>query len=180
MSVIDIGANIGDSTLFFASKGYDVLAFEPIPEVYEIAIKNFSLNPDLSKKITLVNKAVSDKKGKISISYDSITSSTFASSFISSNSKSVVIDTITIKDIIQDYNINPHLLKLDCEGCEGSVILNSDLSMFKKIIFEYHTSATGIKHEKLLEKLTSEGFKITNHEVGEKDIVGTIHLEKDK
>ena len=49
-SLIDIGANIGDTAIYFANKGYDVLAFEPLPHIYEIAKKNIDLNPAIRRK----------------------------------------------------------------------------------------------------------------------------------
>jgi FkbM family methyltransferase len=60
--VIDIGANLGDSSLFFAKKGFKVIGFEPLNKVYEIALENIKLN-NLEGKITLVNKGVGAKKG---------------------------------------------------------------------------------------------------------------------
>lgn len=57
--LIDIGANIGDTPLYFANKGYEVYAFEPLPHIAKIAGENIELNPNLKNKITYVNKAVS-------------------------------------------------------------------------------------------------------------------------
>lgn len=68
--LIDIGANIGDTALYFANKGYDVYAFEPLPQICEIAYKNINLNPNLKEKIKFFNKAVSYKNGALTISYD--------------------------------------------------------------------------------------------------------------
>lgn len=53
--IIDVGANAADSALFFASKGAKVYGFEPVKEVYEMALKNVNLNPNLSKNIKLFN-----------------------------------------------------------------------------------------------------------------------------
>lgn len=35
--LIDIGANIGDTPLYFANKGYEVYAFEPLPHIAKMA-----------------------------------------------------------------------------------------------------------------------------------------------
>ncbi|WOE50948.1 FkbM family methyltransferase [Sulfuracidifex metallicus] len=51
--VVDIGANIGDSAIYFALKGAShVYAFEPLPSVYKVALENIKLN-SLDDKITL-------------------------------------------------------------------------------------------------------------------------------
>ena len=41
----DVGANIGDSSIYFALKGAKkVIALEPLPANYEMAVKNIELN----------------------------------------------------------------------------------------------------------------------------------------
>ncbi|KZX16015.1 methyltransferase domain protein [Methanobrevibacter cuticularis] len=174
--VIDVGANVGDSALFFANKGYNVIGFEPVHSFYEVALKNIKLNPNLEKRIKLINKGVSDKKETIHINYNFVGDGG-ASSFGESLYECEV-ETLTIKDILNEFNIkNPYLLKMDCEGCENPIICNCDLSMFDKIIFEYHTILTGLCHEKLVDRLEKQGFKISKIE-GNKEI-GVIHLDKE-
>ena len=56
--VIDVGANVADSALYFAKNGANVLAFEPVKHLYELGIDNISVNPNLKENITLINKAV--------------------------------------------------------------------------------------------------------------------------
>nr|WP_282956032.1 FkbM family methyltransferase [Methanobrevibacter arboriphilus] len=158
---MDVGANIGDSSLYFANKGYNVFGFEPISEVYDIATGNINLNPQLKDKITLINKAVSCKKGRIKIYKDSENSG--GHSGYGSNKEYEefdLVETTTLGDIINEYNIDPYALKIDCEGCEVDIIMNSDLSDFKIIYFEHHKFLTGINHENLVNKLKSEGFMI--------------------
>lgn len=65
--ILDIGSNVGDTALDFASKGLTVYGFEPVRELYELSLKNVGLNPHLKDKINLFNYAVSYKKGTISI-----------------------------------------------------------------------------------------------------------------
>lgn len=55
--IIDIGASIGDSAIYFASKGATVYAYEPDALRYENAMYNISLN-NLQKKITLQRKLI--------------------------------------------------------------------------------------------------------------------------
>lgn len=175
--VIDIGANIGDSALFFANKGYKVIAFEPIPSFYELALENIKLNPNLEEKIILVNKGISDEKGTIKIHYDSLGDGG-ASTYRDDGKYCEKIETITIKDIIEEYDVkNPFLLKMDCEGCEKNIICRSNLQSFKKIIFEYHTDILGIKYQKFIDKLEKQGFELVK-KTGNRHI-GVLHLEKD-
>jgi len=74
--------------------------------------------------------------------------------------KSIDVETTTINNILKQYQIDPYILKIDCEGCEKDIIMNSDLSMFEEIYLEYHTYLTGISHLKLIDKLSKQGFKV--------------------
>ena len=75
--VLDIGANIGYYTLIFAElvgeKG-KVYAFEPDPTNFDLLRKNVEING--YRNITLIQKAVSNKNGKISF-YSKKTNSWF-------------------------------------------------------------------------------------------------------
>lgn len=117
---------------FFANKKYNVIAFEPVTSFYELDLKNLILNPILAIIITiiiiLVNKAISDKNEIIKINYNDLGDS--AASSFGVGSFECEIETLTIQNIINDYNIkNPYLLKIDCKCCKNPMILNSNLFM---------------------------------------------------
>ena len=174
-TLIDIGANIGDTALYFANKGYIVYAFEPLPDICDIAEQNINLNQDYKDKIKLINKAVSCKKGTIIINYDE-TNSAIAGEF-NKKGQEIEVESLTIEDIIETYKIKPYFLKIDCEGCEVNIIKNSNLRIFSEIIMEYHTNFTGVKEEILIEVLESQGFSLCYK--NEKDNgIGIIHMKK--
>lgn len=171
--IIDIGSNGGDSSLYFATQGANVYGFEPVTPIYEYSLELIKLNPNLKDKLHFFNNAVSDKKGKIKInSLDSV------SAYISNDSYE--IDVITLEDILKDNNIVPDFLKMDCEGCEFNIILNTDLSEFNDILFEHHASIVGKSYSILVEKLESEGFKIKKIDVFNSNFenIGLIHAFK--
>ena len=56
--VIDVGAECGDTPLYYASLGATVYAFEPIRAHYDAMIRNLSLNPSIAKNIIPVNAAI--------------------------------------------------------------------------------------------------------------------------
>ena len=170
--IIDIGANSGDTALYFASKGATVYGFEPVREYYEMALKNFDLNPDLSKNIKIFNYGVSYKKGKINI--DAMDST---SRYVSEGD-SYSVDIIPINDIMNQ--VTPDLLKMDCEGCEFEIIENCDLSKFNEIIFEQHSRIVGKDAGILIDSLKKSGFKIEIASVfGENlDDLSLIHAYK--
>ena len=57
--VIDCGANIGDVSAYFLSRGAVVHSFEPNPSAYNILRERFKDN----KNVICINKAVSDRDG---------------------------------------------------------------------------------------------------------------------
>lgn len=175
-SLIDIGANVGDTAIYFANKGYNVIAFEPLPHIYEIAMKNISLNPSVKERIIFVNKAVSCQNGRITINFNE--NDTAGASEYTIANQQVAVETITINNIIKEYDIQPNILKIDCEGCEANIIKHSDLSMFKQIIMEYHTNNTGVDENILIDCLVNQGFELKSQIKFKKKGMGIIYMVK--
>ncbi len=153
-SVIDIGANIGDSAIYFAmSSAKHVYAFEPYPYTYSVALKNLKTN-NLLKKITLLNEGYGriDCYIKIDPYYKSSASDTIIES-----EKGKQIKINTLKTIVEKFKIKDGLLKMDCEGCEYNLIYETTetLRKFKGILIEYHYG-----YIPLLKKLESSGFEV--------------------
>ena len=76
------------------------------------------------------------------------------------NENSYEVNIITIEDILNENNIKPDILKIDCEGCEYNIILNTDLSAFNDIIFEHHQILIKKDYNLLIDKLKSQGFEV--------------------
>ena len=172
--VIDIGSNIGDTALYFAREGAEVYGYEPVKQLYEYSLEIKELNSDIKNRLNFFNYGVSDKRGKIKI--DSMDST---STYINSED-SYEIEVITIDDILKINNIEPDILKIDCEGCEFNIILNSNLSEFNDIILEHHAIFVGKSYTLLTEKLKSEGFKFEELSTINQDFdeIGLIHAYK--
>ena len=127
--VIDIGANIGDSAIYFTFKGAKhVYAFEPYPYSYNVANKNVNLNK-LQNKITLVNQGCGGKESiiKIDNEYKNVGGTDLK---LFRGGKKIKITTLN--EVIKNFNIKyPAILKIDCEGCEYDIFIraqNSDLN----------------------------------------------------
>jgi len=150
--VVDVGANIGDSAIYFALKGAKkVIALEPFPENYKLAKKNIELN-NLTDKIILLHAGCASKSGKIKIN----PKSTGPCSILSEDVNGLEIPLLSLEDIVKDYKINSGILKMDCEGCEVDVILNSSKNTFQKfsqLFIEYHYG-----YKDIIKKLNEVGF----------------------
>ena len=153
--VVDIGANIGDSSLYFAAKGAShVYAFEPLPSIYRIALENIKLN-HLDNMISLFNAAVGSKEGKIKVpSYIGVDQS---AKFTVTNVGDVEVPVIPF-DKVREMVKDPYLLKMDCEGCEVDIIFSFELD-FKKLLVESHPHITTIPNKKLIKQLEYQGYK---------------------
>jgi FkbM family methyltransferase len=65
-TVIDLGANVGTTSVPFALAGYHVLAIEPIPETYSMLTMNVSQNL-LDGRIDCVQVAISDTDATVAM-----------------------------------------------------------------------------------------------------------------
>ena len=160
--VIDIGANVGDSAIYFALKGAKhVYAFEPYPYSYGIAMQNIKLNK-LQDKITLLNKGCSGEEGKIKINANY---KNLGGTDLKNFKNGININITTLSEILKRFNITDKtVLKIDCEGCEYNVLLatkSSDLRRFKQIQIEYHYGYLNLER-----KLEDAGFKVDQMKPG--------------
>ncbi|WP_048816748.1 FkbM family methyltransferase [Caldisphaera lagunensis] len=140
--VIQAGGFTGDTALYYASKGARVYSFEPDPINYELALKNISLNPHLAQNIIMKNYAL----GKDEIIDFPITGTGFSSAYNLNTGKTTKVRSISITQIIKEFNItDPYLLDLDIKGKEFEVINDESLSLFRKVRIEYSPDLVGLK-----------------------------------
>jgi len=151
--VIDIGMNIGDSTIYFALNGAKrVIGLEPYPYSFSYAEKNVKLN-NLQNVIIL--NAGYGKDSNIIVDDSKIPSN--ASSLKASNKGGKEIPIYSLETLIHKYEIRDAVLKMDCEGCEYSLLDEGEdvLKRLEMIQIEYHYG-----YEKLKEKLEKSGMKV--------------------
>jgi len=67
--VLDIGAFVGDTALYYAKRGAFVVAVEPLTNNYETMMKNLGLNHVLKPRIVPINIAVACKDGFADVKY---------------------------------------------------------------------------------------------------------------
>lgn len=157
-TVLDVGANIGDSPIYFALRGASkVIALEPFAKNYLTAKRNIELN-NLSDRIILLHAGCASEGGSINI--DPGHESNTISRLSSSSEHGTSINLMNLKDIVDRYNIEKgSILKMDCEGCEYDVILSASeqtLQTFSHIQIEYHYGYKNLK-----EKLKQSRFKVS-------------------
>jgi len=160
--IIECGGNIGIASLFF-KKLYPeakILSFEANKVNAEIFKKNIENNN--FKNVTLVNKAVADKPGKLTFyEYGNATGSLIKNHESSENVTTVEVDAV----LLSDYITEPvDLLKIDIEGAESGVLLElaakGKLKLIKNIAMEYHYSVDDSNRlPEVLQALEQSGLK---------------------
>lgn len=150
--VLDIGANVGDTSILFSRLGAKkVIALEPQLEFFNRCKKNVELN-NLVEKIEIFNAGLDDEHGFFIIN-EKEDSKQFS---FKNTDKGIKIPKMTLDEIIP--NEKNLILKLDCELCEYKIILNTKeqyLQRFETILIEFHDG-----NKNLIEKLSNIGFKV--------------------
>ena len=167
LTIIDIGANAGYFALYMLSRypGSHIIAFEPIPKNFELLAQNRKHNP--MQNLTVVNKAVYGKPGRITLSYDAEDSFTTTGSIFLSEvgHDKIEVETITLPGVFQAYALDRiDLLKMDCEGAEYHILYNCPreyLDCVSSIAMEVHKGQReGENKSELCEYLRSVGYKL--------------------
>jgi len=154
--VVDVGAFVGDSPIYFALKGArKVIAIEPHPEAYREILENIRLNK-LEDVIVPINAGLASRHGRIHI--ERIDIERTATTYYRSSKCDGEITTLCLGELTSKYSIDSNaVLKLDCEGCEYDIILNdyAHVKLFDEIILEYHSNVGG-KPSELLKVLSRD------------------------
>ena len=143
-TIVDIGAFIGDTAMYFASKGAKkILGFEASPPIFEIAQKNIEINK-LRDTVEIRNYAVSGREGEIKLSFyngQPGSSSIVFQDYHSLRSTNYLVKTTTLNQIMKEVNYID-LLKIDCEGAEYQILplasKEGNLKNVSNIIMEIH------------------------------------------
>lgn len=115
-TIVDIGANIGDTLIAMCSKNdlSKYICVEPVREYYEILQQNISLNPSIdNKRITTLNVAISDKREQVNILSKSGTG-------FQQNSCGKKVSAFPLDDIISSETVA--LIKIDTDGFDWKVL----------------------------------------------------------
>ena len=177
-SVLDIGAFVGDSSIYFILKGAKkVYAIEPHPDAYKEMIENIKLN-NMENKIIPINMGINYEKDHINIHTKAVNTQ---GTLLKPEEKGIKVPASKLIDIIDKYNIDAQVLKMDCEGCEYDIILKDydTIKEFDEIGFEYHAYNTKTPVKRLLEKLNKD-FECKFIKGGINEDLGIIHCIRKK
>lgn len=160
--VIDIGANIGNHSKFFAKFGDGVFSIEPVKPNFDLLVQN-------APSAKCLNLAISDKSERLEILYDKRNCGVARSlpfQEIYDGIQKFAVDATPLDDLeIED----PTFVKLDVEGSELKVLRGGVQTLTSgrpHLMIEIHHPDT-LKHEsypytlvELLKEIESLGFTL--------------------
>jgi len=155
-TVIDIGANVGIFALLAAKSARLVHAFEPEPRNCDLLKQNCHGKSN----IIIHNEAVGGTDGTAALS---IGSTSVGFSLYGDTTQTCPVSVRTLSSVFSDYDIEYcDFLKLDCEGAEFPILLDSPPELFNKIgclAMEYHEHLSRHTHEDIMSRLRILGFQ---------------------
>jgi FkbM family methyltransferase len=182
--VVDIGAGLGDFTVFAASlcSSGRVFAYEPLASSYGFSEHNLALN-NLSNVETF-QQATASAAGTMKPQTEptEAVSTRFVSGTAASSESQTAIPIITLAEILDRVpDRHCHLMKIDCEGCEFDLLLNSPpelLARIDRLTIETHDGYTGQTAEQLAAYLRQQGFTVRQESNPVHDYLGFIFAER--
>lgn len=145
--ILDIGANIGNHSLFMASIGKcKVMSFEPNKHLAESLLRSIQINK-LSNNIEVIQKGLGKKYSFAE--FESDISHNLGAQSLSTTDKNGSIEVVTLDSL--DIQEKVRLIKIDVEGMELDVLKGSEetLKEYKPLLY--------------LEAEKQEDFKLLNH-----------------
>lgn len=166
--ILDVGANIGETSLFIYKKLFDInptiYALEPNPYNFPYLLKNIKINK--ANNIKPFRIALTGKSGIASLNFNGLN---YDGGFIKGVgnktwSKSEKVLTTSLEDFCRENLIeNIDLLKMDIEGSEYTVF-NSSLDFIKahvkSIFVELHNLDKKNNYKIFKKKITKQGFAL--------------------
>jgi FkbM family methyltransferase len=142
-TVIDVGANVGAATLWFASRAAvaQVVAVEPSAAVLQSLRENVRANR-LAARVTIFPVALGPSRGTGYLQATGM--STTATVRADPGGGSSAVPILSLGDLIEEAKIGEvDVLKLDCEGAEFEILRSTEPSVLRSvraIVGEFHAS----------------------------------------
>jgi len=159
--ILDLGANIGLSVLFFKTiyPKAKITAFEADPHIFRYVENNVYGNG--FKDVVLINKAAWNKDCTLKFHAEGADGGRVAEA---GDDKLIEIEAIDIRELLKNQQFD--FLKMDIEGAEDVVFpaCKEYLSNFNYIFLEYH-SKVGQKQylAEIFGLMTENGFRVDVH-----------------
>ena len=162
--IIDIGANIGISSVYFSRSSLTdtVYSFEPIDDTFNQALMNLSFNSSTISKVIIENYGLADKEGTSKFLYNKKhkgntgvrgLDSPMLKTYSDNEFKTVKLEqaSTVFEEIISHHRQSQFVVKMDCEGSEYSILEDLDkadlLKHLSLIMIEWHDKGAATLNE---------------------------------
>jgi len=167
--VVDIGAYIGDSVLYFVQQGaYRVHAYEPFGVTFAAATANIELS-HAGNRVQVVNAGVASRSGSVAVAAADVPSPLLVSLPADGWPVGAVDHGETVRLIsfgevldqaVAEAGGRRIVCKIDCEGAEFDILLGAPLpeafAQVRQLIIETHRRSPA----PLAQVLESQGFTV--------------------
>ena len=121
---VDVGSWVGALSLYAASLGAEVVALEADPKALEQLRRNLAVNPELSRRITVVPRALATSPGPVRMGARRKAGNSMSSVLLGQGSStSWTTDAITADELAAEMREGRiDLLKIDIEGGEYALL----------------------------------------------------------
>ena len=169
-TVVDIGAGIGDFCLYATYGIPDVVlyAFEPYPNSCELLKRNLALNG--VDNVYVNQKAIWSTSGDLHLNLETGEPLQFTSQEKSAEAMGanrVVVEALSLADMFRDETLKKiHLMKMDCEGAEYEILLNTPpmiLERIERIIMEVHDINPVRTRTELIGFLETQRYRVSHY-----------------
>jgi FkbM family methyltransferase len=147
--VLDIGAFIGETSAFFASRGAErIYAYEPVPRFYEVLLHNIGLN-NLEGTVVPVNEGLWFVRSELTVKLNLGATGLWTDE---DDLENVTIKVKSLEEILAGVDKGREVVaKIDCEGCEYSLTCTSceTIRKVREYVIEVH-GAPGPLNDKMM------------------------------
>jgi len=159
-TVLDVGANMGNHTIYFSREFARVISFEPVPRNCWLLQANLHLN-DI-RNVTLIQKGLSSERGTLHFrTIATNTNSAVADASRGDADHDVSAEIVPGDEALADRSDRIVLIKVDVEGDEPKVLqgLAKTITTHRPLIFFEALSAPACDESKrVLEELGYRNF----------------------
>lgn len=163
-TVIDIGGGIGEFAIEVAKRFPQarVWVYEPAPDSFDLLQHNIDLNR--LSNVQARSYAVAAAPGQVGLQQRS---GQGALTRTLEQESAAPVTAVTLDDILVSNGLEHcDFLKIDCEGCEFSVLLTTSVDTLQRvsvICLEYHDRLMSRSHLELKDHLERSGFRVSAH-----------------
>lgn len=177
INCVDVGANIGNHSVYLSSHFKHIFSFEPQKKVYDVLKLNIS-----GKNISIFNYGLSefDKIVELKIPKKRRGTASYVNRFL----KDFNIEKIILKKFDSHHKLEFGFLKIDVEGAEFEVLKGMEESISKNlpvIAFEFTKPSNENSTSQILDFLKNLGYEkyyVKKEHISERLLIGNQLLKR--